>query len=206
MALAQGLAPGVLGAGLSVSHLASPSHSVLCTLVLCFRGPCPFRCRPGMRPAVLHAAAIRVLRWVQGQPPAAGFCPAVAEKEACARGQRLARWPGSGAGLQKPPSPEARWLMVSWCLDWACFLRWHESLWVGGGHPVPLRPGASHGPQREGRGAGNVVPVTAGAAALRRGGSGEPGARAGVPSEAVPRAAPSTPCAPCVCVPDRLLR
>ena len=58
-----------------------------------------------MRPAVLHAAAIRVLRWVQGQPPAAGFCPAVAEKEACARGQRLARWPGSGAGLQKPPSP-----------------------------------------------------------------------------------------------------
>lgn len=104
---------------------------------------CPFRCGRATSPLVLHAAAIWILCWVRGQPPAAGFCLAVAEKKPAHTGSA---WPGSlgvGQGCRNLHPREVRWPTVSWFPSWASFLWGHESLWVGGGHPVPLRPGAS---------------------------------------------------------------
>ena len=174
---APGSAPEALVQGLPLESWgqasASATRRVLPVCTVCTAGvlqrACPFPCGRATSPVVLCAAAIRILRWVQGQPPAAGFCPAVAEKKPAHTGST---WPGRlgvGQGCRDLHPWEARWLMVSWFPSRASFLWWHESLWVGGGHPVPLRPGASPWAPEGGWGAGDSAPVTPGEAPLRRG-------------------------------------
>ena len=144
VALVQGLAPGVLGADLSVFHLLSPSCSMLSARVVCFRGPCPSRrgrgtssyrppccCDSGLTLGAGSAASHRLL------------CPLAETKHPAHTGRT---WPGRPSwergGLQKPP-PRGPWAAGVTVPKPSKSAVVQESLWVGGGHPVSLRPGAS---------------------------------------------------------------